>query len=154
MQLQDTLLSELKSLVERNITRDDLFMVDAELKGGKNNQIFSVYVESDKGGVTLDDCAELSRNLQTVIEAHELLGSTFTLNVSSPGLNRPLKLKRQYKVNIGRTAKISYQTGEGIKKIQGEIKAADDDKVTVVTKDGDLALPFNEIVETKIVAVV
>ncbi len=154
MQLKDSLLSDLTSLVERNINRDDLFLVDAELKGGKNNQIFSVFVESDKGGVTLEDCAQLSRNLQTVIEAHELLGDSFTLNVSSPGISRPLKLRRQYKANIGRNAKISYKTDDGVKRVEGKLADVSEDRITLDTKDGAQEIDFSEIMETKIVAVV
>lgn len=153
MQLKDSLLSELTEIVERTISRDDIFMVDLELKTGGKMPALSVYLESDKGGIKLDDCAEISRNLQTVIEANELLGETFTLNVSSPGLDRPLKLKRQYELNKGRTARVKAILGEENKvaMVEGKLTTTDDKGIGLESKSGTTFIEFDKIIETKIV---
>ncbi|MCH8556238.1 MAG: ribosome maturation factor [Balneolia bacterium] len=153
MQLKDSLLSELTEIVERNISRDDLFIVDIELKTGGKNPVLSVYIESDKGGIKLDDCADISRNLQTVIEANELLGKTFTLNVSSPGLDRPLILKRQYLLNKGRTARVKARLGEDdkVSMVEGKLINTEDNGIELESKSGTTYIEFDKIIETKIV---
>jgi len=153
MQLKDSLLSELTEIVERTISRDDLFLVDIELKTGGKMPALSVYIDSDKGGIKLDDCAEISRNLQTVIEANELLGQSFTLNVSSPGLDRPLKLKRQYELNKGRTARVKAMLGdEGkVATVEGKLTSIDEKGIGLESKTGTTNIEFDKIIETKIV---
>ncbi|MCC5933058.1 MAG: hypothetical protein LAT75_02630 [Candidatus Cyclonatronum sp.] len=152
---KDTQLDQLRGLIERNITRSDVFLVDLELKSSSKSPALSVYVESDAGGIKLDDCALISRQLQTVIEAHDLLGERFTLNVSSPGLDRPLKLVRQYHLNKGRTAKVKHQseTEKGPKVLvnEGLLKEVNDEGIVLEAAKTDSFIRFEDIIETKIV---
>lgn len=152
---KETQLDELRGLIERNLTREDVFLVDLELKSSSKSPALSVYIESDAGGIKLDDCAVISRQLQTVIEAHSVLGETFTLNVSSPGLDRPLKLRRQYHLNKGRTAKVKYQgeTEKGLKVLtaEGLLTEIHDDSIVLLIAKTETEIRFEHIIETKIV---
>lgn len=130
MKLTNSKIGELQELVERMLPNDDLFVVDLEIKGGQRNPSLWVYVESDSGGVSLQECTDLNRSLQTVLEAHDFFSGPFTLNVSSPGLDKPLLLPRQYKVNEGRLARIRLRREEdaeldAITELSGVITAAD-----------------------------
>lgn len=155
MLLKDTQIEQLRALIERNLTREDVFLVDLELKSSSKSPALSVYIESDAGGIKLDDCAVISRQLQTVIEAHEALGETFTLNVSSPGLDRPLKLIRQYHLNKGRTAKVKHQseTDKGPKVVvtEGLLTEVNDDAIVLKSPKAESVIRFDDIIETKIV---
>ena len=152
---KDSQLDEIRSLITRNLTREDVFLVDLELKSSSGAPSLSVYIESDSGGIKLDDCALISRQLQTVIEAHEVLGDRFTLNVSSPGLDRPLKLQRQYSLNIGRKARVKHQAetekGPEVVVTEGQLKQVDDDHIILQMQKKEAVIRFGHIIETKII---
>ncbi|MFP4090186.1 MAG: ribosome assembly cofactor RimP [Cyclobacteriaceae bacterium] len=84
---------------------DSLFLVDVMISQSKNSQKVVVHLDGDQG-VSIDTCAELSRHLSAILDEEDLLEGSFTLEVSSPGLDQPLKMERQYKKNIGRRVKI------------------------------------------------
>lgn len=90
------------------------FIVDviASFKGAVGKVL--VIVDGDKG-IGIDDCADLSRDLSKVLDDSNLISGAFNLEVSTPGLDQPLKLKRQYVKNIGRNVRVRQpeQTDEG-----------------------------------------
>lgn len=83
----------------------DCFLL--EIKAGTNKKI-EVFLDSDSG-ITFDKCQKISRFLEEYIDANGWLGDTYTLEVSSPGVSRPLEQWRQYPRNLGRTLEITLQ---------------------------------------------
>lgn len=81
----------------------DCFTVDIELKPG--NKLY-VFADSDSG-MTFDKCQKISRYLESYLDANGWLGSAYVLEVSSPGVGRPLRFPRQYRNNIGRTLQVT-----------------------------------------------
>ena len=116
---------------EENFT--DCFLVGIELH--KNNKL-DVFVDSDKG-LALDKCRQISRFLESYLDEEKWLGEKYTLEVSSPGLTKPLKLKRQYEKNIGRNLEITLADGS-VKTAELKAVAADSIQVeeVVVVKEG------------------
>ena len=129
---------------------EDCFLV--ELKYHPNNKL-DVFIDSD-GPLTFERCQRISRYLESFIDEEGWLGEKYVLEVSSPGITRPLKLKRQYVKNIGRSVKVSFLT-HGSK--TGVLKAVEDDKIIieeeVIIKDKkkkrkgvvDVEIPFDNI---------
>jgi len=102
----------IKQKVEDLISDDaSLYMVDVILKGNKGGQKLIVLIDGDNG-LDIDKCAEVSRKLGLQIEEENLIDTSYTLEVSSPGLDMPLKLERQYQKNIGRNLKIENKEGQ------------------------------------------
>jgi len=81
-----------------------MFIVDVEIKHQDMNVVW-VSVDSEKGDVNLDKCSQISRELSFLIESENIFNKPYRLNVSSPGLSRPLTDNRQYAKNTGRTVK-------------------------------------------------
>ncbi len=81
----------------------DCFTVDIELKPG--NKLY-VFADSDSG-MTFEKCQKLSRYLESFLDANGWLGNAYVLEVSSPGVGRPLTFARQYRNNIGRTLNVT-----------------------------------------------
>lgn len=102
----------------------DCFTVEVSLQTGHKLYVFA---DSDSG-MTFEKCQRLSRYLESHLDANGWLGDKYVLEVSSPGLGRPLKFTRQYINNIGRTVVITLKD-----KTQqtGVLKAADDQQVTL-----------------------
>ena len=135
-----------KALEERFSSEDlnSCFLVHVE--ASKNNKI-TVFVESDDR-LTIDMCRIISRFLEKRIEEEQWLPEKYTLDVSSPGLDNPLRLRRQYIKNIGRSAKVKLSDGS-VKK--GKIKEITDDTLVIEMKNNKLeSVNFDEIDETKI----
>jgi ribosome maturation factor RimP len=105
-------------------TRKDLYLVDLKISAGDD---ITVILDGDEG-LSLQDCLDASRAVEFNLDREE---HDFSLQVMSPGLSEPLKLPRQFKKNMGREIEILLNSDE---KIQGEVVAVDDEKVTVVLK--------------------
>jgi len=88
----------------------DCFLVEIKLQG---NNILKVFIDNDSG-LVVDQCRRVSRYLESYLDEEQWLGEQYTLEVSSPGIDRPLRLKRQYHKNIGRT--LLVETTEGVKR--------------------------------------
>lgn len=154
-EMQLDITQNIKDLAAPLVKEKGLFMVDIELKtGGGLNEVW-VYVDAENRGVNLDECAEISKELGFLIEAHELFENKYRLNVSSPGLSRPLSDIRQYKKNEGRVAKIKFKTSDEYKKIEGVITGITEDAVSITDEhEQETEIPFDAIVETKIIPVI
>lgn len=112
--------------VEKELAGGDLFLVD--VKVGRNNEI-GIFIDGDKG-VTIQDCVDLSRAIEKKLDRDR---EDFELNVSSCGIEEPLKLKRQYLKNIGRQIEVENMDGE---KFSGRLTEVDEDGFSIVCKTG------------------
>ena len=145
----------IKELVAPLAEEKGLFLVDVELKTGGGTEVW-VYLDGEDRGVNLDECADISRELGFLIDAHELLDDKYRLNVSSPGLSRPLTDIRQYKKNIERTIKVRYRNEEDeVLKLQGELIGVTEANILIAPKEGDeTEIPIDSIFEAKIIPVI
>jgi ribosome maturation factor RimP len=148
------LTARIAELLEEKFSTDeafqDCFTVDIELK--PNNRL-NVFLDADSG-ISFDKCHAISRYLESFIDSKGWLGEKYVLEVSSPGLSRPLKFLRQYNKNIGRTLTITL-----LDKTQqtGILKAVDEQQVVleqiVIEREGkkkkevivDQPVPFAQI---------
>ncbi|MFN3387077.1 MAG: ribosome maturation factor RimP [Candidatus Thermochlorobacter sp.] len=89
----------------------EAYLVEFVMRNVNGRDIVELYVDTDTG-ITIDDCARLTRAmleaLETDTEAQEIFGKNLRLEISSPGISRPLVLVRQYKKNIGRRLRIEF----------------------------------------------
>ena len=144
-------LKRIKELAETLVSQTDMFLVDVELKQQEMNVVW-VYVDSETGGVNLDECSRISRELSLMVESEELFVKSYRLNVSSPGLSRPLSDRRQFAKNRGRTAKVKYKQDDSYEKIEGILKDVSEDYVKIQhDKNKETSIRFEDLVETKIV---
>lgn len=103
----------------------DLFLVDIAYNA--NNNKLEIFLEGDEG-LSIGRCARINRNLQELIDEHLWFGEKYTLDVSSPGIGKPLILLRQYRKNIGRTLEIWKHEG---KPVQGELLDAKETEIQI-----------------------
>lgn len=102
-------------------------MVDFVMRNVNGRDIVELYVDTDNG-ITIDECAWLTRQMLDALEhdseAQEIFGDNFRLEISSPGLSRPLLLPRQYKKNVGRLLRIRYiDANSAVQVIEGRLLA-------------------------------
>jgi ribosome maturation factor RimP len=110
------LRGKVEELVNKYLENPDLFIVEIVITGGGNMKKILILLDGDKG-VTIAECASVSRRLGAELEELNIIDSPYLLEVSSAGLDQPLKLKRQYFKNKGRRLSIimadeSLRTGK------------------------------------------
>lgn len=109
---------------------EDVFLVELKVLPGNNIKVF---LDADKG-VTIEKCIKVNRGLYKLIEENELFpGNDFSLEVSSPGVDEPLKLKRQYSKNISRTLEITMNDES---KTEGKLVLVNEEEIIIEESQG------------------
>ena len=148
-----TLQEEITRLVERVLEGTSFFIVDVTVTGQHSRPKIAVSLDGDEG-ITIDACAKISRELGNQIEQKDLVTLAYTLEVSSPGLDQPLKLPRQYTRHLGRNLKVHLRDGT-IR--TGRLEAAGEQEITLAEavkgkKKGEappvVTIPLEEIDKT------
>ncbi|HEU5095393.1 MAG TPA: ribosome maturation factor RimP [Reyranella sp.] len=124
----------------------------------ENGCTLQIMAEDAAGRFTITDCERLSKDLSPVLDVEDPIDREYHLEVSSPGIDRPLVRARDYRTYIGHEAKVELADAiEGRKRFRGEIAAATDDTVTIRLPDApkdtdpDHVLPLSAIAEAKLV---
>jgi len=99
------IVEEIKRVIATKLADPSQFVVDVLILGHKGPKKVLIIIDGDKG-ITIEDCATLSRELSKWFDESQLLDESYMLEVSTPGLDQPLKLRRQYVKNIGRRLKV------------------------------------------------
>lgn len=102
---------QIESLLIPYLDEGKYFIVDIQIKASRMSQKIMILLDSDEG-ITIQECADISRALDQALEAAENPDTNYTLEVSSPGLDQPLRLPRQYQKNVGRDLKVTLHTGQ------------------------------------------
>ena len=138
-------------LIAPTVTEHNAELVDVEyIKAGK---VWTLRVFIDKKqGVTVLDCQKLSREIEDLIEIHELISDPYTLEVSSPGLDRPLKKEADFLRNKDKQIQLNtYAPIEGRKNFSGIVLDVEDKVLFLKDKDGCLELELANIAQAKLV---
>jgi ribosome maturation factor RimP len=112
---------QIESLLSPYLEDGKYFIVDIQIKASRASQKIMILLDSDEG-ITIQECADISRRLDEELEAAEADGANYTLEVSSPGLDQPLHLPRQYHKNVGRDLKVTLTTGQVVVGTLVEVK--------------------------------
>jgi ribosome maturation factor RimP len=119
--------AKVREIAEGKLADPGHFIVTVKFLDRQRPARLIVIVDGDNG-VTIDACAELSRQLSKALDEQDLLPMAYTLEVSTPGLDHPLQLKRQYRKNVGRGLKVHLVNKQIV---QGRLESATEDKVVI-----------------------
>ena len=149
--MQDSSVEKIKQIAYPIVEQGDRFLIDVEIKHQKIPEIW-VLVDSENDNVSLDAYSAISREIGNVLEHEDIFSNQYRLNVSSPGLSRPLSDKRQYLKNTGRAAKVKFKDEEEYHTIEGVIKKTNENILFLkIDENETIEISFDSIVETKIV---
>ncbi|MFN3740157.1 MAG: ribosome maturation factor RimP [Thermodesulfovibrionales bacterium] len=110
--------------------QEDLELVDIELSRGRR-VVLRVFIDKE-GGVTIEDCERMSRALEALLDVEDPIKESYILEVSSPGLDRPLKGRHDFIRNMGRLARvITRDKVENQNFFLGRIEGADEEGITI-----------------------
>jgi ribosome maturation factor RimP len=140
---------DLTAVVAPVVESHDAELYDVELVG----TVLRVLVDRP-GGVDLDVIGEITRSVSDALDAADPLPWGYTLEVSSPGLERPLRTARHFAAAVGATVKIKTRPGtEGERRVEGELLDADDAAITVAAGGGPRRIALDEVASARTVFV-
>ncbi len=125
-------------------------LVALELHGRGGRTILRVFVDQE-GGITLQRCAEASRAIADILDRKDPIPDRYVLEVSSPGLNRPLTSERDFKRHFGKKVSIRYKKDGQEENLEGTIGKTSEGAVTIVSNELQNEIEFADIVLAKLV---
>lgn len=142
----------IRSAVEPVVTGLGYELVGVEYGGGPGNGRLRVYIDTP-GGVTLDDCAAVSEQLSAALDVDDPIPEAYVLEVSSPGINRPLFLRADFERFCGERVFVRLDRAvEGRKRFKGLLTRVEGDEV-LVEIDGDTwRLPLDAVEQAHLIA--
>jgi ribosome maturation factor RimP len=128
---------ELNALLAPLIRDLGLELVGIEFSPGRGGSLLRVYVDAPERPVTIDDCERASREISAALDVNDPVAGRYTLEVSSPGLDRPLFTPEQFARFIGQAVKINVNLPlDGRRRFHGTITAIEGDRITI-EQDGE-----------------
>ncbi|MDF1765622.1 MAG: ribosome maturation factor RimP [Gammaproteobacteria bacterium] len=112
-----------------------------ELQQQGKYSLLRIYIENREDGVSIEDCEKVSRQVSALLDVEDPISGEYTLEVSSPGMDRPLFTAEQFSLYIGETVSVRLRTAlQGRRKFKGVIKSVVDTTIglAVDTEDGEL----------------
>lgn len=136
MAKQNNTESKVLAILEPILEEKALELADLEFVKEGPNWYLRVYIDKD-GGVTIEDCENVSRILEKKLDEADPIEQAYILEVSSPGIDRPLKKPEHFEKYIGEIIDIKlYKPLEGKKEYQGELKQFNDGVITIIEENG------------------
>ena len=143
---------QIEGIAKRLCSEQHLALYDIDEKITGKGRVVTVYL-TKIGGVTLDECASFSRALATELEVLDIIPDRYYLEVSSPGIERPLKLKSHYVSAINEKVAVQFTVDQSKKSIMGDLIEVDQDEIAVSDRGEIHRIPFKQINRAKTVFV-
>ncbi len=131
----------LETQISKIIEANGAALYDTEIVTEFEETIFRILI-TKTGGVSLDLCADISRELSPFLDVHPPMSQAYRLEVSSPGIERKLSKPVHFKNAIGEKVKLKLA---GADKLKGVLKSADNNGIVVETKSGDESYTYGEL---------
>ena len=141
----EELTERVRSLAESVLARHDAELVELAVLRGRTQL---VRIVADRaGGIDLDTCALVSQQLSRMLDADDPIAGRYTLEVTSPGLDRPLRTPADFRRVLGRRVRIVLAAAQH----EGMLEEVGEDRVRIATSEGQVDLPLAEIAKAKVV---
>lgn len=143
--IEAELVTRVQSLVEPILAEQQMELVELSCRPHGGQQHVRVLVDR-VGGVTIQQCAHVNQQIDRALETAGLIEGSYVIEVSSPGLDRPLVTKRDFERAIGEQVRVEMRVDDTrTKEIQGMVLAVQPDAVVLNTPSGNLTVPLAEI---------
>ena len=141
---EQNIFNAAKKISEKN----NLLLLEVLFRGTERNRVIEIFIDGEDN-LSADDCARISREINKVIEEKELLDSAYRLDVSTPGVDRPLKYLKQYKKHINRKFEVRYKSSDNKKSITGKLVKIEDDNLYFYSSR-EQVIKFEDIIKAKV----
>jgi ribosome maturation factor RimP len=143
---------QLTRLFEPVIASLGLECLGVEFVASRGSGLVRIYIDVEGRHVNVDDCEAVSREISGVLDVNDPISGRYTLEVSSPGFDRPLFTPAQFARFAGEDAKVSLNLAvNGRRRIQGKILRVDGDQIVLVVDGGESSIAHSNIEKAKLV---
>lgn len=141
----------IKDLIGPVVEAMGLDLVRIAFMGG-DRQILQVMAERPDGSMSVEDCSRLSRELSALLDVEDPISGNYTLEVSSPGIDRPLTRPVDFTRYAGFEAKVETSMAiNGQKRFRGRLEGLEGDMVRMIAREGAIEIPLNCILKAKLI---
>ena len=127
-------------------------LVGVEFHGSEHHGVLRIFIDHENG-ITVDDCAAVSHQISAILDVEDPIAQAYDLEVSSPGINRPLFKLSDYERFVGLNAKIKLAVAlNGRKNFSGVLQGIDDNNLVLINVDNEtFKLPYHDIAKANLV---
>lgn len=137
-------------IAEKTASEFGLFLIEVNLRGNERNRIIEIYIDGEKV-VSAENLAEVSRAMNDIVETSNLIKGSYRLDVSTPGVERPLKFLKQFSKHVNRKFEVSYNSDEGEENIKGTLKSINEDVLEFESGKSTHYIKFSKIINAKVI---
>lgn len=142
----------LKQVLEPVVTALGCDLWGLELQMGGKSKLLRVYIDREETGVDIDDCEKVSRHASAILDVEDLIRGEYVLEVSSPGMDRPLYELDQYARYLGEQISLRLRFPyEGRRNYKGLLKAVEGDEIVLVATDNEFLFPVEGIEKANLI---
>jgi ribosome maturation factor RimP len=148
--MSETVVEAITSLVKPVLQEMELELVEVLYRRERSGWVLRLIIDKEEG-VTLDDCAAVSREISHLLDIEEIIEQAYNLEVSSPGLDRPLKSIADFQRFAGRKARVTTKEPiAGNQVFVGRINRVEDELIIMEVGQQELSIPFLEIAKARL----
>lgn len=148
----NTLVKQVEDIVRTQVEAMGFELIQVRLMDGKKSRLLQIMAERPDGSISLDDCADISRQISAVLDVEDVITTAYRLEVSSPGIDRPLTREQDFTKYAGHIAKIEMLLPiDGRRRFTGKIVGIENGQVTLDVDNQTVALPFRDMLSAKLV---
>lgn len=140
--------SKIFEIFDEIVASEGFLLIDLIIRGDDRLRIIELFIDGEKA-VTSDDCSKISRLIDKTIESEKLF-ENYRLDVSSPGVDRPLKYLVQYNKHINRKFEISYKESDKTKKVVAKLVRVDGEQLYFEDRNKEIKINFADIIKAKV----
>ena len=145
------LVHRIEEMISPTVEAMGFRLVKVDYTGGRKPRLQIMAEEADTGRMNVEDCATISRAVSAILDVEDPLAGTYALEVSSPGIDRPLTRPGDFEKFVGFDAKIETSRAiDGRKRFKGRLAQASEGNVRIETKDQVFDLAFQDIDKAKL----
>ncbi|MDB3952855.1 ribosome maturation factor RimP [Alphaproteobacteria bacterium] len=145
--------SKIKELLVPSLEAMGFSLVRIRITGGGENRTLQLMIDRlDEQPISIEDCALVSRNASVLLDVEDPINGAYMLEVSSPGIDRPLTKERDFERYVGFEAKLELRdVQDGQRRFRGRLLGCENGVVKLLTEAGETSLPFGTITAAKLI---
>ncbi len=145
------IVSKIERLIDTILTEKSFELVDLEYKSEGKGKIVRVFIDK-QGGVNMDDCSAVSRELSILLDVHDIIPSSYNLEISSPGLTRQLKKPADFRKNVGKNLRLKLINPIKKQYVLRNVNLVDfvDNTINIEYEGNNYDIPLSSIVKANL----
>jgi ribosome maturation factor RimP len=144
------IVERVRTMIDPILFQEGLELTDIEYRRESKGWVLRLYLDKE-GGVTLDDCTRVSQEVGRNLDIEDFIQAPYTLEVSSPGLNRSLRTENDFMKNCHRLVKVkTFDPIENRRNFKGRLRGISENKIEIESEGGIFKIPLSNVAKAKL----